>query len=479
MSALRARANRGKRETMRDGKSASSTRGTGRVPAAVIVAVLLAGALALMLRETGSGVEAPVAPAQDAGSEPAEGGETAAGAPAETAPAEDSAAEVAVEPQAPEPTLAEEPQPSREAEQVVRESPTPPQAPTVDEVRVDSGGLMVVAGRGAPGSSIDVLVDGEIVGTADVDDSGSFAALGTIESGQGARSLTLRATEGATTTASREEIILAPVIGTAGSAQQIATAEAEQAEGEAGASSEAAPEAALQPAPEAVTASAAPREMSEASPEASTAAAESGATEADAAPVATAEPTEPLAPEPDRAEDFALLRSDDSGVSLMRTSPSLPETVVLDTIGYSDAGAVQLSGRASAEAVEVRAYIDNRPVARLAVGADGAWRGEVPQIEPGRYTLRIDAVTADGTVASRIETPFQREAPAALAAADDRFAGGAVRAVTVQAGDTLWAIARERYGEGVLYVQVFEANRAAIRDPDLIYPGQVFELPEN
>jgi nucleoid-associated protein YgaU len=52
-----------------------------------------------------------------------------------------------------------------------------------------------------------------------------------------------------------------------------------------------------------------------------------------------------------------------------------------------------------------------------------------------------------------------------------------VVAVTVQPGSTLWAIATERYGEGIRYVQVFEANRDKIRDPDLIYPGQVFELP--
>jgi nucleoid-associated protein YgaU len=50
--------------------------------------------------------------------------------------------------------------------------------------------------------------------------------------------------------------------------------------------------------------------------------------------------------------------------------------------------------------------------------------------------------------------------------------------VTVQPGFTLWGIAQERYGDGVLYVQVFEANREKIRDPDLIYPGQVFAVPE-
>jgi len=48
----------------------------------------------------------------------------------------------------------------------------------------------------------------------------------------------------------------------------------------------------------------------------------------------------------------------------------------------------------------------------------------------------------------------------------------------VQPGSTLWAISREHYGEGVLYVRVFEANRERIRDPDLIYPGQVFALPD-
>ena len=55
---------------------------------------------------------------------------------------------------------------------------------------------------------------------------------------------------------------------------------------------------------------------------------------------------------------------------------------------------------------------------------------------------------------------------------------GPIKAITVQRGATLWAIARERYGDGQLYVRVFEANRSAIRDPDLIYPGQIFDLPD-
>ena len=38
--------------------------------------------------------------------------------------------------------------------------------------------------------------------------------------------------------------------------------------------------------------------------------------------------------------------------------------------------------------------------------------------------------------------------------------------------------ARDTYGDGVLYVQVFEANKDKIKDPDLIYPGQVLRIPE-
>ena len=41
----------------------------------------------------------------------------------------------------------------------------------------------------------------------------------------------------------------------------------------------------------------------------------------------------------------------------------------------------------------------------------------------------------------------------------------------------LWRIARRTYGQGTRYTVIFEANRARIQDPDLIYPGQVFNLP--
>jgi nucleoid-associated protein YgaU len=45
-------------------------------------------------------------------------------------------------------------------------------------------------------------------------------------------------------------------------------------------------------------------------------------------------------------------------------------------------------------------------------------------------------------------------------------------------GDNLWNIARAHYGEGWRHTMIFEANKDQIRNPHLIYPGQVFSIPK-
>jgi nucleoid-associated protein YgaU len=53
-----------------------------------------------------------------------------------------------------------------------------------------------------------------------------------------------------------------------------------------------------------------------------------------------------------------------------------------------------------------------------------------------------------------------------------------VRTAKVVRGDSLWAISRRFYGHGVRYGAIFEANASQIRDPKLIYPGQIFVVPQ-
>ena len=47
----------------------------------------------------------------------------------------------------------------------------------------------------------------------------------------------------------------------------------------------------------------------------------------------------------------------------------------------------------------------------------------------------------------------------------------------VQKGDTLWKIAKERYGDGSLYPEIFKANQDILSDPDKIKPGQKLRIP--
>lgn len=49
--------------------------------------------------------------------------------------------------------------------------------------------------------------------------------------------------------------------------------------------------------------------------------------------------------------------------------------------------------------------------------------------------------------------------------------------VVIQPGNNLWTISRVIYGRGIEYTVIYQANRAQIRDPDLIYPGQIFTTP--
>lgn len=178
----------------------------------------------------------------------------------------------------------------------------------------------------------------------------------------------------------------------------------------------------------------------------------------------------------------AVLRADNTGIRVLQSGGDGPQdmqTVVIDTISYDEAGEVQLGGRGTGSQF-VRIYLDNRPVRTVRIGEDGQWRAPLPNVDSGIFDLRVDELNLEGEVTSRMETPFKREDRDVLAELHDGDSDGRprIRVITVQRGNTLWGIARDRYGKGILYVRVFEANRARIRDPDLIYPGQIFAIPE-
>ena len=111
------------------------------------------------------------------------------------------------------------------------------------------------------------------------------------------------------------------------------------------------------------------------------------------------------------------------------------------------------------------------PFGNTAVGADGAWQvaGRVDMDRPSRvmrFLLRDDA----GEAVASYELP--------VATRDLSQGLDGSRLVIVQRGDALWRIAFQSYGEGVKYVDIVRRNAAAINDPDLIFPNQIFAIPQ-
>jgi nucleoid-associated protein YgaU len=118
----------------------------------------------------------------------------------------------------------------------------------------------------------------------------------------------------------------------------------------------------------------------------------------------------------------------------------------------------------------VRIYIDNKPQGEVAADKDKRWR--IVATDPvglGKHVLRVERLARDGKVEQRLEESFERIVNTASG-------GGRLNVVV---GDNLWNIARAHYGEGWRYTVIFEANKAQIKDPNLIYPGQVFALPKS
>lgn len=351
-----------------------------------------------------------------------------------------------------------------------------------DVVRVDRAGGAVIAGFAAPGASVTLTLDGAPVETVPADASGQFAAILALPPSEAPRILGLQAVlPGGLDLTSAQTVIIAPFAGEAvaavlppdpppatradppGLGEATSTApvlggpgdDAQPATGAVADLAAAAPETA--PAPE-TTLPAAPDTVPEPS---------AGATE-----VATETPTP-------AAEAPAVLLADGDDIRVLQGPGNAPEVTTdlrLDAITYDVAGDVTLAGRAPAEG-SVRATLNNQPINMGEVGQGGQWSLDLPDVDPGTYTLRLEQLAADGSVTGRIETPFLREDPDRIRTNPMLVEPGA-SVITVQSGFTLWGIAEANFGDGIRYVQIFEENRDRIRDPDLIFPGQIFALPD-
>jgi len=144
----------------------------------------------------------------------------------------------------------------------------------------------------------------------------------------------------------------------------------------------------------------------------------------------------------DFAKDMGkkLFTSDaEAGLTILKhIEANNPGVAPLDVV--FDDGVVTLSGLAKTQAAKEKAVL-------MAGNVEG-----------------VEKVIADNVEVT--------EPPPAVTAATP-----AVQYYTIQKGDTLYAVAKEFYGNGMKYPDIFEANREVIEDADKIYPGQKIRIP--
>lgn len=361
-----------------------------------------------------SALAPPVVPAK-----PVEPAATVATVPpvAEPAPTVASPAEPTSptpEPVAPAPVAQATP-PASTPTPALPPAPSTEVKPSFDVVRVNPQGDAVIAGRAQPEASVTVLDGDKTIGSVTADKRGEWVLLPERPLPSGDRELSLTATTPNGGKTESEQVVVLSIPG------------------------QKAPAAISSPVPETVS----------------------------------TKPAEPVAA-PERPLAVVVNRDGSTGSTLLQ-APSDgvggAGHLTVDSIDYGPDGSLMLAGRAEA-GNGIRAYVNNAPIGDTEVASNGLWRLRPEADMPsGPSTLRIDQLSPQGKVTQRLELPFSRATPEQISLAPEG------NRVIVQPGNSLWRIARRAYGGGVQYTVIYRANAEQIRDPDLIYPGQVFSLP--
>jgi nucleoid-associated protein YgaU len=194
-----------------------------------------------------------------------------------------------------------------------------------------------------------------------------------------------------------------------------------------------------------------------------------------------------------------------------RSPPDADESVpIFDIARIERTGDAVIAGRA-APGSTVELLRNGERHDRAVVNQSGQFVMVPPRLPAGNYELTLrsrqpdgkeatskqsvvvaldDATSSSGALgSSQAQQPSQlgvSKLPFATAAAVPTDEGPQAAAVVpkvgttvVSRGDSLWRISRVTYGSGMRYAVVYKANRDRIRNPDRIYPGQVFVLPMN
>ncbi|MCC2112231.1 MAG: LysM peptidoglycan-binding domain-containing protein [Hyphomicrobiales bacterium] len=340
-----------------------------------------------------------------------------------------------------------------------------------DIVRVEPNGDAVIAGRAAPNSKVAIRVSGELVAITDADAAGEWVVV--LD-----RPLPAGTSDIAIVSMSADERPIAE------SAERVAVVIPEGGNGEV---------LIVKQAPDTVTEVIAKPETEVAALDTKTMPVEAESTKSEtpaeptAAETAATPPAEPAAPE-QVASRSVTPPAAEQPVPVVVADPEIGIEIV-----EVEGDRIRLSGTANPGAT-ARVYVDNLHIGDAGAGDSGRWSLSVrAAVGVGQHTVRVDNIRVDdGAVVARAEVPFVKEydevaigkvkivARGEAQVAELGEASGATdaKSVEIKRGDNLWRIARELWGHGIRYTSIYDANRGQIRNPNLIFPGQIFLIPK-
>lgn len=196
--------------------------------------------------------------------------------------------------------------------------------------------------------------------------------------------------------------------------------------------------------------------------------------------------------------------------TLAISPPTAASRVVIQSVEADAAGGLVARGSAEPNSL-VRLYLNGAEVGDAKPKSDGRWSLTIERgMTAGAYVVSAEEVNpGSATVVARAETPFDYPAapasagaPAAASLSAPAAAPGApiaaspteaqsseqspadvvigsIQTAQVVRGHTLWALSQNYYGDPTRYPLIYEANKAQIHNPNLIYPGQTFVVPKS
>lgn len=319
--------------------------------------------------------------------------------------------------------------------------------PVFDVLRLESNGSLVIAGKAAPNSQVDLLSKTRVLGSTKAGENGDFAIILDQALKSGDYQLVLRATSGENSVATSQQTAILSVPATP-EGQVLALVE------EPGQASR------MITTPQAVPVTQQPE-----------------GTDVPVAQHGNTAPYSVLPPESVQGGSSAGKEKSDISIAV--------EAVEIEGASVFIAGHARGGQTVNISANELL-------LGTAIITPEGRFLLQTQQpLAVGDYIIRADLMDKGGKVLATARVPFRREAGENVAAVaptvttqpevqetEAQPLEKAEGSVIIRKGDNLWTISKRTYGSGMRYTTIYLANSDQIKNPDLIWPGQVFVMPK-